>query len=172
MCRSGDIPNVFDLADCRGDIPNLFISCPDLADCRADFLHLLKHALPQAGVGGAHLRDLFLQHFLLHRSEALCLLLGSQPEFPACPVAMDQELYDEQCGKAAWLLDKVSKNYIVRCWRVRQSMIGTITIGEGKLVQSPPCSLPTWTGKVSLRSAGWILCTGLTGYNGGRGNQS
>ena len=100
------------------------------------------------------MRDLFLQHFLLHRSEALCLLLGSQPEFPACPVAMDQELYDEQCGKAAWLLDKVSKNYIVRCWRVRQSMIGTITIGEGKLVQSPPCSLPTWTGKVSLGSAG------------------
>ena len=28
------------------------------------------------------------------------------------------------------------------------------TIGEGKLVQSPPCSLPTWTGKVSLVSGG------------------
>ena len=122
MCRSGDIE----------DVKHLLITCPALADCRADFLHLLKHALPQAGVAGAHLRDLFLQHFLLHRSEALCLLLGSQPEFPACPVAMDQELYDEQCGKAAWLLDKVSKNYIVRCWRVRQSMIGTITIGEGQ----------------------------------------
>ena len=59
---------------------------------------------------------------------------------------MGQKLYEEQCEKAAWLLDK---NYIVRCWRVRQSMIGTITIGEGKLVQSPPCSLPTNAGKVT-----------------------
>jgi hypothetical protein len=102
MCRSGDIE----------DVHHLFISCPALDDCRADFLRLLKHALAQAGVGGAHLRDLFLQHFLLRRPKALCLLLGAQPEFPACPVAMDQELYDEQCGKAAWLLDKVSKNYL------------------------------------------------------------
>ncbi len=51
---------------------------------------------------------------------ALLLIAGLRPEVP-CPSA-GVSCQAEESAKAMWLLDKVVKNFLVRCWRVRLAL--------------------------------------------------
>ena len=57
--------------------------------------------------------------------DATDLLLGVRPDFPGVD-------YSNQ-AKAWWLFDKISKNFIVRCWKAREAVAGRIRIVAGHL---------------------------------------
>ena len=39
-----------------------------------------------------------------------------------------------QAGKARWFVDKAVKNFLVACWRLRESVVGVMTVVAGCLV--------------------------------------
>ena len=43
----------------------------------------------------------------------------------------------EDVAKAAWALDKATKNFLVACWRYRAHLIGHLSVHHGSLVVEP-----------------------------------
>ena len=76
---------------------------------------------------------------------------------------MEPLVYRLECAKAMWLFDKVSKNYLVRCWKSREARQGHVTINNGSLVRVEPVLQPK-LGRPVLGTAGSLeLATrGLT----------
>ena len=65
------------------------------------------------------------------------MLAGCRVDVP-CPDGVAVDLHDEQCAKAAFLFDKLSKNFLLRCWRARQNIIGKITVSQGQITHERP----------------------------------
>jgi len=121
LCRTGAVE----------DSEHFLCQCPSLLHLRVDLLSVLSVVLPQAGIAGAHLLSTFKMKFATYPFGALALLAGS-PCRLSCPVSVDVIAHVEQCAKAEWLFDKVSKNYIRACWRFRKSRLGTVKVVDGK----------------------------------------
>ena len=49
----------------------------------------------------------------------------------------DTEMTRNQADKARYYTDKCVKNFLVACWRLRESALGTMTVLAGCLVVSP-----------------------------------
>ena len=92
---------------------------------------------------GAAIRDSFAAHLVGDRDAALAMLAGCIPR-ASCPAGVDVTVHDEQCGKAAWLFDKVTKNFLVRCWKDRRTAIGVLKVSHGLLTRTlAPQRAPT-----------------------------
>ena len=105
----------------------------------------LDVSLRAVGVAGAGLRDLFAAHLMNDHDAALRMLAGLVPH-ALCPLGMNQAAHDEQCGKAAWVFDKVTKNFLVRCWKDRRSVVGILKASHGVLTRTP---VPVKAGQVN-----------------------
>ena len=92
--------------------------------------------LPSLGEAGRQLLD----HFSGSRSSRLRVLLGDlsvslSVDTEADPA--DTEMTRNQADKARYYTDKCVKNFLVACWRLRESALGTMTVLAGCLVVSP-----------------------------------
>ena len=114
LCRSGTEENV-----------QHFLSCPGLVSCQRAFDQVCRDKLSCLGVPG-----LFLLSGVLGR-QRLQLLLAGSPSWPECPADQDQDAYRDLCGQAAWSLDKAVKNFLVACWRLRESVVGVLLVKRG-----------------------------------------
>ena len=63
------------------------------------------------------------------------MLAGCVPH-AACPPGMDATAHDEQCGKAAWVFDRATKNFLVRCWKDRRKTVGILNVSHGVLTRT------------------------------------
>ena len=63
----------------------------------------------------------------------LRLVLGDNWLEPARPPERVAEAFREQCAQARWVLDKASKNCLLMCWKLRQALIGKLSVCNGKL---------------------------------------
>ena len=54
------------------------------------------------------------------------------------PDGADLDAHERDCAKAAFLADKLCKNYLVRCWTARENLIGKISVANGCLVRERP----------------------------------
>jgi hypothetical protein len=106
----------------------------------AQLLDLLEVNMVQAGVPGVMMFDLFVRAVADDVHEATRLLLGKRPDFPCCPGSMEPDVFGLECAKAMWLFDKISKNYISRCWKARTARQGSFTIKGGQLVCIEPAT--------------------------------
>ena len=135
----------------REDVGHFLLDCPVLRPCRAKFEDGLRHALVAQGPPGIAL----LSRFSSCRDSRLGLLLGSGPR--VLQESTGLEACREQGARACWQLDKMAKNYLVACWRARQSIMGVVSVTKGVLKRDPP---PAGTKEVlSRQSAGWKGCT-------------
>jgi hypothetical protein len=128
LCKSGAIE----------DAQHFLVSCPALEVARSELRSIAVETLAQAGMPGAYLAARLCSSMSRGSTDAVVLLLGGKHSFPACPSGHEEDDWTEGCGKASWLCDKVSKNYILRCWRLRQARLGVVTIKAGCVVQTPP----------------------------------
>ena len=46
---------------------------------------------------------------------------------------MAEDRYTANCARASWVLDKLSKNYLVRCWRAREEVVDRLSVRSGRL---------------------------------------
>ena len=120
MCRSGVVE----------DAMHFLVHCPCLARHRAHFRKRLGLAMTQAGAPG---RAYLNCYDSAASDDVLALLAGRLLVIP-CPAGLSSEVHVMRCAKAAFLFDKVCKNYFVRCWRARQNLIGKISVRNGALV--------------------------------------
>ena len=51
--------------------------------------------------------------------------------------SVDAEFAQQQAGKARYYTDKCVKNFLVACWRLRESVVGSISVAAGCLVVVP-----------------------------------
>ena len=119
LCGSGEIE----------DVPHFLQDCVTLTKCRQRLMRVLRNCLPFAGAPGLAM----LSQFCFGGIQQLRLLLGS---FPAAAASADKVLL-EQHGLARWLMDKAAKNFLCACWRVRQAILGDISVARGCLVHTP-----------------------------------
>ena len=124
LCRSG----------ATEDAEHFLLLCPSLSCHRDQFRRSLTVALPCLGVATRAVLDLFVA---AAPAQALSMLAGRSFVVP-CPAGADVDLHAEQCAKAAFLFDKLSKNFLLRCWRARQNIIGKITVSQGQIVHERP----------------------------------
>ena len=137
LCRSGAEENV-----------QHFLSCPGLVSCQRAFDQVCRDKLSCLGVPG-----LFLLSGVLGR-QRLQLLLAGSPSWPECPADQDQDAYRDSCGQAAWSLDKAVKNFLVACWRLRESVVGVLLVKRGVFCRTAS----TFTARDLLRinyESGW-----------------
>ena len=133
---------------CRGgveDAKHFLLECPFTLAHRTRLNATLDVSLRAVGVAGASLRDLFAAHLRNDHDAALRMLAGLVPH-ALCPLGMNQAAHDEQCGKAAWVFDKVTKNFLVRCWKDRRSVVGILKASHGVLTRTP---VPVKAGQVN-----------------------
>ena len=139
---------------CRRDIIedalHLFVECEQMTQCRNDLLLILDRALRQCGEHGAELFAVFYDAMCSDSVRALQLLSGAVVELSR-PRSSTMQCHEEQCAKAAWLFDKISKNYLVRCWREREARIGKLTVQKGVLVHERPAPGAPNTGSLPLK---------------------
>ena len=128
LCRTGAIE----------DAEHFLLQCPALLRHRLAFREVLQASLPYAGSAGRAYLDEFLLALDNDPARALALLAGAE-FLLTCPVA-ELELVAEHAelvGKAAWLFDKICKNFLSRCWKARENLVGKITVTEGRLSHFP-----------------------------------
>ena len=119
-----------------------------LLECKAMGAHRLhlRVALDQlryAGVAGRALLDQFDAKARSDPGAAL-LMLSGEVAHPSRPANVEPPEHAVQCGKAAWLFDRISKDYLVRCWKARRMVVGDLKVSHGTLTRSviPLRSLP------------------------------
>lgn len=61
------------------------------------------------------------------------LMLGGDWLEPARPPESEAEAFREQCAQARWMLDKASKNCLLMCWKLRQALVGKMSVCNGRL---------------------------------------
>ena len=113
------------------DIEHFLIGCPVLEVCRRQLEYRLQQVLPSLGKAGLDLLDRFNDG----RAGRLRVLLGDlhiECEEQEDPV--DDQFVKAQAGKARWFVDKSVKNFLVACWRLRESVVGSMTVVAGCLV--------------------------------------
>ena len=127
LCRNGVIED-----------PEHFVAgCPSLLQHRVQFRRLLEQGLVQLGAAGRAALD---QYDTASPSQALAMLAGRDLRIP-CPPSTDSDAHVLQCAKVAFLFDKISKNFLLRCWRARQNVFGKITVVQGQVVHERPTFL-------------------------------
>ena len=122
MCMNGDVE----------DALHFLTECRALRQCRTDLRRVLGHALPRVGVAGRFLLDAFDAKALDDKLGLLRMVAGVIEHAPQ-PDGAEEQAHLEQCGKAAWLFDKVTKNYLVRCWAARRQCVGDLKVVRGEL---------------------------------------
>jgi len=108
------------------DMRHFLIECSALEPCRAHFRAEAKAALLLAGNGAQLATDALSGSPV----EQLMLVLGGLTVFRATGDP-------EDVAKAAWALDKATKNFLVACWRYRAHLIGHLSVHHGSLVVEP-----------------------------------
>lgn len=123
LCKTGEIE----------DTCHLFVTCPAVREHMRQFLAILHNVMPQAGTPGKHVADLVSSSC---PERTLQIIAGADVDFPAGTVnGADAKRYVHECVRASWLLDKLSKNYLARCWKAREGIIGTLKIKGGRLLR-------------------------------------
>ena len=116
------------------DAVHFLVHCPCLARHRAHFRRRLGLAMTQVGAPGRA----YLNHYDSAASDYVLALLTGRLLVIPCPAGMNPEMHTMRCAKAAFLFDKVCKNFFVRCWRARQNLIGKISVRNGALEHEKP----------------------------------
>ena len=133
LCRSGSIE----------DSSHFLLSCPVLRPPRIRFLSAVKDCLPLAGSAGRSLLATITSAVVSNLPLALRLLAGEQTLI-LNSLGIDEEQHAVQCGKAFFILDKLSKDFLVQCWRLRASLIGSFSVSAGCLeILQPPVRVAT-----------------------------
>jgi len=133
LCRSGEIE----------DASHFLLSCPALRPHHEAFMAVLASSLALAGLAGQSLLGTFQAAVTSDKVLALRMLAGDVL-VPPCPAGVDGDFHHAQCCRAAWILDKVSKDLLVRCWKARMNLVGSIKVSHsGSLVHIPPVKLHT-----------------------------
>jgi hypothetical protein len=118
----------------REDIEHFLVICPFLSVCRQKLLHELKRAMDCLGAPGLTL----YKKYTRGGDATLEILLGQDhPELDEWAKADregDAVRSMSRCARARWWVDKLVKNYILTCWRLRESVVGKIRIVAGRLV--------------------------------------
>ena len=126
LCRSGELESP----------EHLLMCCGRLQRHRSDLKAVLTSVLAQAGFAGDMLLRVFCTAMSLDPARAVALIAGARLDIP-CPMDTVPGVHREQCGKAMWLLDKVSKNYLVRIMKARKAIMGSVSVEKGRLVHHP-----------------------------------
>jgi hypothetical protein len=124
---------------CDGGIEDdlhLLTSCNGLLVHREQFARVLDTTLSQAGPPGVELASALRRALVCDEQRALELMAGAPFDYSVCYDG-DYARYADMCGKADWLLDKVVKNYLVRCWKARANVVGTLCVEGGVLSREP-----------------------------------
>ena len=121
LCRSGAVENV----------EHFLLDCAALRPCRERLQREVRDIVSMVGVAEGAL----LTCMSASRQDRLRCLLGG--------AALAENYHEdrkarEQCGQALWMHDKAVKNYLLACWRLRESVMGPIRVVGGRLVRSPP----------------------------------
>ena len=125
MCRTGTIE----------DPGHFLLSCPALTSARASFHDSLASSLALAG----HAGQILLASFRSASPAKALQMIAGCPVTLTCPPGTESGAHAEQCGKALFALDRVSKEYLTRCWRLRAAQVGSFSVAGGRLsVLSPP----------------------------------
>ena len=124
LCGAGEVE----------DVRHFLLSCDALLPCRERMRLELKAKLGFAAEPGAALWN----EFKAGEDAQLRLLLGGRWDPPARPAMVDKKVFAESCGLAMWTMDKVCKNYAIVCWRVREAMLGRLSVEHGALVRKAP----------------------------------
>jgi hypothetical protein len=113
------------------DVEHFLLGCPVLEVCRRQLEYRMEQVLPSLGDAGAQL----LERFNDARVGRLRVLLGDlEVECVEKEDPVDDRLVKAQAGKARWFVDKAVKNFLVACWRLRVSLLGSMTVVAGCLV--------------------------------------
>ena len=113
------------------DVEHFLLQCPVLDPCRRQLEHRLDAVLPGLGKPGAEL----LARYYDGREGRLRVLLGDlSVEYRGVEDDAEDHSGRSQVGKAKWFVDKNVKNFLVMCWRVRESVLGSLTVKHGQLV--------------------------------------
>ena len=118
------------------------MSCPTLLPLRTQFLADVAATMPLAGAAGRILQLLITSTMKSDLPHALRLIAGDEPFLP-CPPGSDKDRHADQCGKAMLILDKLSKSFLVQCWRRRAALIGSFTVDAAQLRISLPPLVPS-----------------------------
>lgn len=118
------------------DVKHFLTVCPLLHPCRARLLREIATALEPLGEPGVVL----LEKCGRGGDALLEVVLGrDHPELQALvEVARTQKNLPciEECGRARWVVDKIVKNYIVACWKIREAAMGRFRVEGGQLLHS------------------------------------
>ena len=115
------------------DIQHFLLDCPVLRPCRRQLEFRLQQVVPYLGEAGRQL----MGRFSGTRAQRLSVLMGDLSVSLAVDDAddpVDVELAHNQAGKARYYTDKCVKNFLVACWRLRESLLGNMTVAAGCLV--------------------------------------
>jgi hypothetical protein len=113
------------------DVEHFLLQCPVLDPCRRQLEHRLDAVLPGLGKPGAEL----LARYYDGREGRLRVLLGDlSVEYRGVEDDAEDHSGRSEVGKAKWFVDKNVKNFLVVCWRVRESVLGSLTVQHGQLV--------------------------------------
>jgi hypothetical protein len=116
---------------CEGeveDVAHFLQRCPRLQPCRDRLAREADCRLRNAGVPGVELLALLQAG----GTSQLRALLGA----PVGVVPTDVELY-KQWAFARWTLDKLAKNFLLACWRLRGAYLGELHVERGVLKHTP-----------------------------------
>ena len=114
---------------------HFLLDCPALRPCRRQLEFRLQQVLPSLGDAGMQLLD----RCNGDRAELLSVLLGdlsvsvSDPDEDSAVA----ECARNQAGKARFYTDKCLKNFLVACWRLRESVVGSMSVVAGCLIVKP-----------------------------------
>ena len=116
------------------NIDHFLLDCAALRPCRNKLLNGLRIVLRAQGLPGAVL----LRAFQTSRAQRMAMLLGAGPRVLRKAGLVDAEENAGQWARACWQVNRMCKNYLVACWRVRESVMGVISIAGGVLCRDPP----------------------------------
>ena len=92
--------------------------------------------LPQAGAAGRALARVMSEAVRTDPEVALLLLAGMNLCSPR-PSGSVLGRHEEESAMASWLLDKITKNFLVRCWRSREVILGRVKVVQKQVVWVP-----------------------------------
>ena len=120
----------------REDARHFLLECAALTSARNDLCRACDSILPQAGFAGRTLARVMREAVSSDPGVALLLIAGMNL-CPPRPPGTESGWHVEECAKAAWLLDKIAKNYLVRCWRMREAILGRVRVVHRQIVWDP-----------------------------------
>ena len=122
LCSSGETENV----------EHFVLRCTALQNARSRCEEGLRLALPQLGVPGATLWARYQTP-----EGRFGLLLGNSPKVLK-EQQVDTAVHAEDWARACWVMDKAAKNLLVAMWRMRDAIMGKVSVQGGRIVHDPP----------------------------------